>query len=203
MFNLARSLLDWSHLIGTCFACFSAFDICLLSFVDVVAFCPDYLERCVSSVPIFYLMILFHQTSKVPSLERGCAPALVNLNCNSPDFCVENAPVLWLRPWSCRESYHLRRTTKTCPDPFFANLGCGRSPERCTSVFYEWAMENSYDFEENVVQPWVSPSRFAPYYRAARRHYPWGQTPLYATVHPCSTCTPQSFCSWISGFMML
>ena len=32
MFNLARSLLDWSHLIGTCFACFSTFDMCLLSF---------------------------------------------------------------------------------------------------------------------------------------------------------------------------
>eukprot|EP00435_Cladocopium_sp_Y103_P063708 s839_g25.t1 len=29
----------------------------------------------------------------VPSLERDCVPGLVNLNCNSPDFCVENAPV--------------------------------------------------------------------------------------------------------------
>jgi len=105
----------------------------------------------------------------VPSLERGCTPALVNLNCNSPDFCVENPPVLWLRPWMCRESYHdYHHRARTCPDPFFANVGCGRNPERCTSVFYDWAMENSYDFEENVVQPWVS-SRFAPY-RAAGHH---------------------------------
>ena len=149
------SLLDWSHLVGTCFACFSTFDMCLLSCLDVVELCQEY------------------RADQVPSLERGCTPALVNLNCNSPDFCVENPPVLWLRPWMCRESYHdYHHRARTCPDPFFANVGCGRNPERCTSVFYDWAMENSYDFEENVVQPWVS-SRFAPY-RAAGHH--WGQS---------------------------
>ncbi|OLP80279.1 Cell wall protein ecm33 [Symbiodinium microadriaticum] len=107
----------------------------------------------------------------VPRLENiDGVPALVNLNCNSRDFCVQRPGVSWLRPWSCWRRWRWWRL-RSCPDPYFANRWCGRSPAKCTHVFYEWAMENSYDFEENVIQPWVSPSRFAAYYKAARKTY--------------------------------
>ncbi|CAE7787592.1 ecm33 [Symbiodinium sp. CCMP2456] len=108
----------------------------------------------------------------VPHLENvDGVPALVNLNCNSRDFCVQSSGVPWLLPWSCWRRWRRRHRLRSCPDPYFANRWCGRSPARCTHVFYEWAMENSYDFEENVIQPWVSPSRFAAYYKAERKTY--------------------------------
>jgi len=103
---------------------------------------------------------------KVPNLQRGCAPRLANLNCNGKTFCVQNPGAGWLQPWSCA-----RHSWNTCPDPYFANRWCGRSAVICTWVFYNWAMENSYDFEENVVQPWVPPSRFAAYAKVGRGHY--------------------------------
>ncbi|CAE7524789.1 ecm33 [Symbiodinium sp. CCMP2592] len=90
-----------------------------------------------------------------PKLTRIGLPQLEMLNTG-----------LWIQKNAQLQSIRLE-SLRSCPDPYFANRWCGR----CTYVFYEWAMENSYDFEENVIQPWVSPSRFAAYYKAQRKTY--------------------------------
>jgi hypothetical protein len=79
------------------------------------------------------------------------APLLSNLQCNSPDFCVEPQVPEWLGP-VCQTDDYNPSDRKFCPtDSTFPMQMCD-SRSTCADAYYLWARENDYDFEENTVQ---------------------------------------------------